>query len=103
MKQKVPIQKWMMFVDKKIVNFMKKVQKRLRNQNLSTKKIRLRRYNSALLMVLRGLGGERRSAGFARLAPLKNYSIVGSGRQFRLGGHPTTNGRYPTSFSIKQI
>ena len=37
MKQRVPIQKWMMFVDKKIVNFMKKVQKRLRNQNLNKK------------------------------------------------------------------
>ena len=72
MKKKVPIQKWMMFVDQKFVNFMKKVQKRLRNQNLK-KKNRLRRCNSALLMVLRGLGGERRSAGFARLAPQKIF------------------------------
>ena len=39
MKKKVPIQKWMMFVDQKIVNFMKKVQKRLSNQNLKKKKI----------------------------------------------------------------
>ena len=38
MKKKVPIQKWMMFVDQKIVNFMKKVQKRLSNQNLKKKK-----------------------------------------------------------------
>ena len=80
MKKKVPIQKWMMFVDQKIVNFMKKVQKRLSNQNLK-KKIACGAVIQALLMVLRGLRGERRSAGFARLAPQKNillYGLVGS-------------------------
>ena len=52
---------------------------------------------------LRGFRGGTALGGLRPPRAAKNSFVVGSGRQFRLGRHPTANGRYPSSFSIKQI
>ena len=100
-KKIVTRKKLIIFLVKKLMNFLKKVKIRLRIKN-PKKNFRLRRaiYRRNFKKSL-SVGGRRSALRASRRK--KYYFVVGNSGQFRLGEHPTANGRGSTTFNIKRI